>query len=550
MLNVNKKYFWAVLLFLPLFLTWTFDHSLWSPDEMLDGGIAREMFVEGNIAVPKLNGEVFLEKPPLAYWSCVAVYSLTRTVNAGTTRLPAALFGFLGILFTFLIGRRLAGDRVGFIAAAILATSVQYFKTSHYALTDSALAALLTGAFYFYLRGRFLLFILMVAGAFYAEGFGAVALAGLVVGGDLIAKKRPARLVMLVLTGVPVFALVAAPWVYFLWKAVGQEFLRIFFVDNMFHRHAAQLPDFKEPFYYYLLTFPAGILPWTLFFAGAAYEYFVKGWRGLLDEKRRFAGLWFLLIFSFLSLSGSKRPIYFMSLFPAAALLCALWFEGLFIKDEPERYKKILVRVTMVLVTLAAAGLFGADVHLHKTVWRAALGAGVIGASVFFFKKFIAEVRYTGVFITLLLLFAFSLVSANLIFVGDMEQQKSFVPFVEAVRDERDLRRAKLAAYDLSEMERGVFTFYLNDSMLHFKTMDQLKIFLSTHQNADVLVVANRNKEEELKASVGNSLDVVSRFRPREKIRSYILFAGATMDEKASSDHPLPDSSSGSGDLP
>jgi 4-amino-4-deoxy-L-arabinose transferase-like glycosyltransferase len=147
-----KRPFLVLLTLLPLYLTWTFDHALWNPDETRDAGIAAEMYRTGSFAVPTLNGVAFLEKPPLYYWSCALLYKLTGRVTAGTTRLPSALYGFLGILFTFLIGRRLYNDRVGLMAALMLATSLQYFRMSHFAMMDVSLAALITGALYFYLK--------------------------------------------------------------------------------------------------------------------------------------------------------------------------------------------------------------------------------------------------------------------------------------------------------------------------------------------------------------------------------------------------------------
>src|ERR1041385_1013758 len=96
------------------YMLFTFDHSLWNPDETRDAGIARSMFVDKDFVVPRLNGEAFLEKPPLYYWSTSLVYGLAGRITAGLTRLPAALYGILGILFTFLIGRRFFGDSVGF----------------------------------------------------------------------------------------------------------------------------------------------------------------------------------------------------------------------------------------------------------------------------------------------------------------------------------------------------------------------------------------------------------------------------------------------------
>ena len=68
-MSEQRKYLWMLLVALPIYLTWTFDHSLWNPDETRDAGIAAEMYRSKQFAVPKLNGVVFLEKPPHYYFS-------------------------------------------------------------------------------------------------------------------------------------------------------------------------------------------------------------------------------------------------------------------------------------------------------------------------------------------------------------------------------------------------------------------------------------------------------------------------------------------------
>ena len=58
------------------------EYELLSPDEPREGEIAWEMWVSKNFAVPTLNGEAFLEKPPLFYWSVVAAFSIANEANA------------------------------------------------------------------------------------------------------------------------------------------------------------------------------------------------------------------------------------------------------------------------------------------------------------------------------------------------------------------------------------------------------------------------------------------------------------------------------------
>src|SRR5215470_8299257 len=52
----------------------TFSHSLWSPDEPTGAAVGRAMADSGDLIVPRLNGEPFLEKPPLYWWVQVAAF--------------------------------------------------------------------------------------------------------------------------------------------------------------------------------------------------------------------------------------------------------------------------------------------------------------------------------------------------------------------------------------------------------------------------------------------------------------------------------------------
>ena len=44
-------------------------NELWTPDEPRDAAIGRAMWESGDWIVPRLNGEPFLEKPPLYWWA-------------------------------------------------------------------------------------------------------------------------------------------------------------------------------------------------------------------------------------------------------------------------------------------------------------------------------------------------------------------------------------------------------------------------------------------------------------------------------------------------
>src|SRR3954471_7454892 len=72
-------------------------HGLWSPDAPTGAAVGRAMLESGDLLVPRLNGAPFLEKPPLYWWTQVALFRLAGVSDA-TARLPSALFGVLTLL--------------------------------------------------------------------------------------------------------------------------------------------------------------------------------------------------------------------------------------------------------------------------------------------------------------------------------------------------------------------------------------------------------------------------------------------------------------------
>ena len=75
-----------------------------------------------------------------------AVYWLTGGVNPEAARLVVALLGAAMVLFTFLIGRRLAGNWAGLLAALFVATYPTYIENNGQLLSEPVAAFLLTGA--------------------------------------------------------------------------------------------------------------------------------------------------------------------------------------------------------------------------------------------------------------------------------------------------------------------------------------------------------------------------------------------------------------------
>jgi len=110
--------------------------SLWTPDEPREAEISRQMWLTPSV-VPSLNGRTFIEKPPLYYWTVAGVYALAGHATPAAARSVSALAGALTLLLVFLWGRREYSTRVGLIACAGLATSLQFIISTHWPSTSN-----------------------------------------------------------------------------------------------------------------------------------------------------------------------------------------------------------------------------------------------------------------------------------------------------------------------------------------------------------------------------------------------------------------------------
>src|SRR5882672_4628733 len=92
---------------------------LFEPDEGRYAQIPREMLARGDWIVPTLQGEPYLDKPPLFYWAVMLAYAIFG-VHAWAARLVPALAVQASVLLSYLLGRRLVGERAAFWGALAL----------------------------------------------------------------------------------------------------------------------------------------------------------------------------------------------------------------------------------------------------------------------------------------------------------------------------------------------------------------------------------------------------------------------------------------------
>lgn len=307
--------------------------GLYFPDEGRYAEIPREMLATGDWVTPRLNGIPYFEKPPLQYWATAVVFAVAGE-DEWTARLAPAVAGFLAVLAVWATAARLFSRRAGWMAAAVLASSVGYFLANQFLTLDVTLAALLTGALCSFLlaqrnetgdlhRGRWMwLAWLLSALAFLTKGAIALVIPGLTVGLYMLVQ-RDARLLTRLHAGggVLILLLVAMPWL-FAAEARNPGFLHFFFITEHWERFTNPSHQRPGPWWYFIPIGIGFLMPWLPALVLTAKQQSRRSSEPATPgfDPTTFCWCWAASIFVFFSISSSKLPAYILPSLAGIAL--------------------------------------------------------------------------------------------------------------------------------------------------------------------------------------------------------------------------------------
>ena len=322
-------------------------------------GIAREMAVTSNYLIPRLNGENFLEYPPLGYWPIALSLSMSEKPPDILAFIPLVFFGTGTILITFLIGKTLAVERIGLIAGFILSTTSGFVSLHRHCRVDPVLLFFITLSMYGFVAGyqtsrkSFLfpaVFYLSMAGAFLSKGIvgAAIPIAAAVM--FLVTRKDLKAIRKLLLSpGILLFLLPIFFWAGSVWWFEGPGVIKEV-IRQSFHRFFSSSADQAEPLYYYFIPAFLYLMPWTLLpLVILWYRWDSNHSREPLPHSflLRFALVWSLTVFIGLSLASAKRYLYLGPILPPFALLAALGWDR--IRERVPRVKRVEIYGVIVI---------------------------------------------------------------------------------------------------------------------------------------------------------------------------------------------------------
>ncbi len=302
---------------------------LFEPDEGRYAQIPREMLTAGEWIVPTLQGEAYLDKPPLFYWLVMLSYSLFG-YHDGTARLVPALAMHATVLLSYAFGRRLIGERSAFWGTLLLTVSPIVLGVGRLLTLDGLLTLWITlGLYAAYLaqtgprlRPAWWLIAALACG-FGGLTKGPVALV-LVLVPLLLHRRLIADTVRISWRAWAVFLsivmIVNLPW-YIAVCVQRPEFVRYFLWQHNVQRFVEPF-DHVRPVWFYVPIVLYGLLPIS-FIAWPMGRFLTSTQPD--DSMRRCPALGFLLIagvwcIGFFSLAGSKLPTYILPAFPPLCL--------------------------------------------------------------------------------------------------------------------------------------------------------------------------------------------------------------------------------------
>lgn len=308
--------------------------------------------------IPYLNGEVYLDKPPLFFAMIAGLAKALGEVNAWSARLPSAIFGTLALVAVYALGKSLRGEKTGLLAAAMVATNVQYLWLARRANIDATLTFFTTWTIFCFFRGAnkqrgkaffYLLGYILMAGGFLTKLQPAVIIPFLAIVPYFIYKRRwRFFLDKGHLPGVIVFMGIVGGWLFLAFKEGGTGYLKgLLWEKTASTFFEVTTTGHRRPLFYYLYNFPAHFFPWS-FFVPSAIIYALR----TRKEEGLFPLSWFAAGFLFFSLAEAKRGFYLLPLYPAAALLVAELWEEVQLRDGLLR-----IPLSALALSLIAAGL-------------------------------------------------------------------------------------------------------------------------------------------------------------------------------------------------
>lgn len=317
-----------------LYLT-RLDHpGFLTPGEGRYAEAAHAMVRTGDWIVPRVNGQIHLEKPPLLYWLVAGSFSLNGASET-SARIVSSLASLVTGFMVFILGRRIYGPIAGWLSVFILLSGGTWSIYGRFVTTDiPTIAFQAIGVWAYWMasktgkRSYLLSMGIALAACTLIRGFLGVAIPVITIFVfSLTRRKWGPRDPLGWLYAIILILVLVVPW-HVMLEMKMPGFLRHYLVENHLYRFAGDYPPRGASYLSlgkFWLASCVGYMPWSLFIPAAI----LSTWRRIQENGSRHEGEWLGLIwagsvFLIVSISEARLERYFLPACPGLAL----WMGG------------------------------------------------------------------------------------------------------------------------------------------------------------------------------------------------------------------------------
>ena len=458
-------------------------------DEGRYAEMAREMLATGDWITLRLNGIKYFEKPPLQNWMNALTFAVFG-VGDWQARLWTGLCGLIGVAAVGYTGRQIFSSRVGSIAAIVLGSSFYWAGMGHVNSLDMGLSGMLaitmcglllgqhqSGSEKFRRNAMLACWIGMALATMSKGLIGFVLPGAVLVIYTLITRDWALWSRLQFGKGVLLFFAITAPW-FILIAIRNPEHPHFFFIHEHIQRFTSDVHKRGGAWYYFFPLLVLGIVPWM--------GLLVQGlWTGIKEKSPGFQPLKLLLIWSvffffFFSISHSKLPGYILPIFPALALMIAVYLE----KCLPKALKiasALFAALGMIGLIFSLSLLFKIvqlsknpyeiPLYDHYAPWVAVASCIVIAGSLI--AWFYANKGKSGKDFSIIALAAAGFLAGQIAFLGHDPYGKYIAGTAHIAAIKAELKTPETPIYAVGRYEQAL-PFYLQRTMTLVEFPDEL----------------------------------------------------------------------------
>lgn len=324
----------SYLAFAAIFLLFTLlgAREIWTQEHRW-ADIVAGMFYRQDFLHPYLGNNYYYDKPLLSYWLVALIAKFIGDLNIWALRLPSTLAGLLAIFSVYRLGCILKNREFGLLSGWLLLTTYYFVFWARISSADmlNLAGSLCAITWYFSKRKQahffdYAIFFLIIALTCLCKGLiGAIVpLIAVIVDMSLQKSWKQHLRITLFLALIPAFLIYLLPFI-----------ASSIFNPDQYHANGLYLVyrenilryfepfDHRGPIYTYFIYLPLYTFPWAIFLI-PAFATLPARWKNLTTDSKWIV-ITTIVLFIFLTISGSRRSYYVLPLVPFAILMTADW---------------------------------------------------------------------------------------------------------------------------------------------------------------------------------------------------------------------------------